>query len=170
MPPFLGKKWTPVFFIYFLFNTQMLLDQFLGQMFFKLQPHIKHTFQVGGKQQKKKKVDVFLGSWNQKALRVLHALSLSPPPSQLPIHSFFHNWSALSPLLTGAKLLKTPLLKWSAHFTLPQWTRQCGLQILCWNVLRKEASSCMEWKAGEGKLCQNGRARVESQQALQALT
>lgn len=73
---------------------------------------------------------VFVGSRNQKALCVSLLLSLSP------IYSVFLDRSTSSPLLTGAKLLKTPLLKWSTHFTFPLWTWECGLQILCGNVLR----------------------------------
>lgn len=72
-------------------------------------------------------------SWQQKPKS---AVSLSPSLSLSPIYSVFLNWSTSSPLLTGAKLLKTPLLKWSTHFMFPLWTWKWGLQILCGNVLR----------------------------------
>lgn len=116
--------------------------------FFKPGGHKQHTYQHGSGQEK---VDVFLG----RSQSVSHLLT-APSPSSSSIQSIL-NWSTASPLLTEAKLLKTPLLKWSAHFTFPLRTWKCGAQILCRNILRLEASSCVEWSAVEGKVERLGR-------------
>lgn len=83
----------------------------------------------------KRKLMFFLAAETKKH-RGSHSLFLLPSLSLSPIYSVFLNWSTSSPLLTEAKLLKTPLLKWSTHFTFSLWTWECGLQILCGNVLR----------------------------------
>lgn len=111
-----------------MFSNGICVNQiFWGNIcvFFMPRGRKQHTYEHGSRQQK---VDVFLG----RSQSVSHLL-IPPSSSSTSIQSIL-NWSTASPLLTEAKLLKTPLLKWSTHFTFPLRTWKCGAQILCRNI------------------------------------